>query len=1403
MQSTQLVNHLSSYQSLGDEQKSIVKLFALAYSYISLTSLGKALVRIGIDEAGKPLKPESLKVRLKPLLQAELLEENAKQGQVRCSRWLAEVVARELVTEAEFEFYLQALEIPTPIGAYFHRYLNAEECVRDARLAFYRADYAKVAAIVDMGKHTLSQLPALSELYLQWFINPIDLDWFTRHHADLLPQVAAIIGWHQQLYLYADPEQEQFLTQQLLLANGDSQLLLRLRVLELQLLRGDWAFVEQQLANPDQPELQALAATLALLKGNAELAVDQFEIALGLLRKQKGQRTAYFDGLAGVFYPLALLKINDNARQAKLTTLLNQAYKNLGLWSPIYAKLQQFQAYLQGDLQQRAHILRDDGDYVISSGFKPSGVPNTLRTAPLMQQVLSMLIKFWVKTENVNQVLPLSQKLYTHLRDNGFVWPAAELAKIFIAIEPRKALQWDAGFFNQDKQALADLFVSRADWELALDALSNLPKQDKKTDEAVVSERPTRLVWWLSYNDYSHTLKIEPREQKQQAKGKWTKGRLVALKRLHSERDEFDYLSENDHKLCDEIKEFRDHSWHGTTFEFCSNMPLALIGHPLLFWADTPEARVEMVQGQPELLVKKLANSDKIKISMEPMPSFEQKIYVCKETPTRLKVVEFTPEHHKICSVVTAKGLEVPLSAQERVLQTLTSISGLLTVHSDIGGSSSTAEQVSADATPRIHLLPMGEGLRVALLIRPLSTAGAYYQPGRGGESVLAEVDGKPVQAKRDLALEKQRAEQLLETCTELQQAQRDSSGEWLLEEPEQCLELLLQIQSLPEDAAILEWPEGVKFKLLGQTSGNGFSMQIKRDNDWFALQGELKVGEDTVIEIQQLLGLLNNQQGRFLQLKDGQFIALTDAFRRRLEDLKAYADLSGKKVRLNPLAALTLEDWQDDVGFSADEHWQAHLKRLQDARDYQPTVPSTFQAELRDYQQDGYNWLARLAEWGVGACLADDMGLGKTVQGLALLVQRAPQGPSLIVAPTSVCMNWENEAQRFAPTLKPQILGSGDRQAVMDKLGSYDLLICSYGLLQQESVAELLASIRFQTVILDEAQWIKNVATRRSQGAMNLQAEFKVIMTGTPLENHLGELWNLFRFINPGLLGSLEQFNQRFAGPIERDRNAQARQQLKKLIQPFILRRTKTQVLQELPPRTEIPVYIELSSEETAFYEALRRESLAVLTSNDAPPGQKQLQILAAITKLRRSCCNTNLVNPDLALPSSKLAAFGDIVDELLANQHKALVFSQFVDHLHLLEQYLQQRGVAYQYLDGSTPAKARQTRVDAFQRGEGELFLISLKAGGVGLNLTAADYVIHMDPWWNPAVEDQASDRAHRMGQQRPVTIYRMIAKNTIEEKIVALHGQKRDLADSLLDGADISGKMSADDLLSLMKG
>jgi SNF2 family DNA or RNA helicase len=397
--------------------------------------------------------------------------------------------------------------------------------------------------------------------------------------------------------------------------------------------------------------------------------------------------------------------------------------------------------------------------------------------------------------------------------------------------------------------------------------------------------------------------------------------------------------------------------------------------------------------------------------------------------------------------------------------------------------------------------------------------------------------------------------------------------------------------------------------------------------------------------------------------------------------------------------------------------------------------------------------------------------------------------------------MNWLSEAQKFTPTLNPIQFGTGDRQQLLDNLQPFDLLVCSYGLLQQDDLADRLAQVQWQTIVLDEAQSIKNSATKRSKAAMKLQGGFKLITTGTPIENHLGELWNLFRFINPGLLGSQDQFSERFANAIERQQDTATRNRLKQLIQPFILRRTKNQVLAELPARTEITLQVQLSTEEMAFYEALRRQAVARLSETNVEAGAKHLQVLAEIMRLRRACCNTRLVNAETPLPSAKLEAFGEILEDLLGNQHKALVFSQFVDHLTILREYLESQQVTYQYLDGRTPAKDRKKRVDAFQAGEGDVFLISLKAGGTGLNLTAADYVIHMDPWWNPAVEDQASDRAHRIGQQRPVTIYRLVAKDTIEEKIVDLHRQKRDLADSLLEGADLSGKVSTEDLLKLI--
>jgi SNF2 family DNA or RNA helicase len=427
-------------------------------------------------------------------------------------------------------------------------------------------------------------------------------------------------------------------------------------------------------------------------------------------------------------------------------------------------------------------------------------------------------------------------------------------------------------------------------------------------------------------------------------------------------------------------------------------------------------------------------------------------------------------------------------------------------------------------------------------------------------------------------------------------------------------------------------------------------------------------------------------------------------------------------------------------------------------------------------------------------------MGLGKTIQALAVLLERAPGGPALVVAPTSVCSNWMAEASRFTPALRVAELRSGDREALVTSAGATDVLVTTYGLLQNEQ--KLLAGVRWHTIVLDEAQAIKNMGTKRSAAAMKLEADFKIVTTGTPVENNLSELWNIFRFINPGYLGSLESFTRKFAVPIERDGDVNARKRLKRLISPFVLRRLKESVLSELPPKTEMTLKVELKEGERAVYEAVRRNALEELESNDER--DKRFAVFAQLMKMRRACCSSSLVkDAPIVFESAKLEAFSELIDEIKSGGHKALVFSQFVDHLTILRNRLDEMGIRYQYLDGSTPPAERESRVKKFQSGDGDCFLISLKAGGTGLNLTAADYVIHMDPWWNPAVEEQASDRTHRIGQERPVTVYRIVAKDTIEEKIVSLHAWKKDLAESLLDESSAPSRISTDELIGIIRG
>lgn len=452
----------------------------------------------------------------------------------------------------------------------------------------------------------------------------------------------------------------------------------------------------------------------------------------------------------------------------------------------------------------------------------------------------------------------------------------------------------------------------------------------------------------------------------------------------------------------------------------------------------------------------------------------------------------------------------------------------------------------------------------------------------------------------------------------------------------------------------------------------------------WFKASGCLKLDNDLVLDLEQLMELLSKSTGRFLPLDENTFITLTKSLKNSLDELKAYSASHGNGVRIPPLAVPAMEDLIDLAGhLESDKAWKDHCKKLKQS--ISPKLPGTLQASLRDYQKTGFEWLAQLIHWEVGGCLADDMGIGKTVQALSAILLVADQGPVLVVAPLSVMSNWQEECQRFAPTLHPKIFGPGDRDLFLDTLGPFDLVIASYGLLQTE--ADKLAAIDWQTIVLDEAQAIKNMKTKRSKAAMKLNARFRLITTGTPVENHLDELWTLFNFINPGLLGSFKRFREQFVLPIERDNDKEALRRLRRLVRPFILRRLKTDVLTELPEKTEITLYVEMNPEEAALYEAQRLKSLENIEISSDTAGARHLRILAELTRLRRLCCNPALILPEANIESSKLKVFADTVNELLANQHKALVFSQFVGHLEILKAYLDKQKICYQYLDGTTP--------------------------------------------------------------------------------------------------------------------
>jgi superfamily II DNA or RNA helicase len=584
----------------------------------------------------------------------------------------------------------------------------------------------------------------------------------------------------------------------------------------------------------------------------------------------------------------------------------------------------------------------------------------------------------------------------------------------------------------------------------------------------------------------------------------------------------------------------------------------------------------------------------------------------------------------------------------------------------------------------------------------------------------------------------------------------------------------------------------------------NKIDFEIKEDNDWFDINAIVYFGIHPIPFISLKQHILHKK--REFILPDGEIAIIPEKWFTQYSSLFSLSD-GGKNLKLKKHHIGLINDLAEDsiTNVTLDRKLQK-LNDFEEISDF--SMPVNFKGELRHYQKAGYNWFSFLREYNFGGCLADDMGLGKTIQTLAMLQklkeedqQSATHSTSLIIMPTSLIYNWLNEAKKFTPTLKILSHTGTNRNKEVSHFDNFDVVITTYGITRVDS--EILQGFYFNYIILDESQNIKNPSSKSFKAVRMLKSRHKLVLSGTPIENSVSDLWTQLTFLNPGLLGTQSFFNEEYVQAIEKRKDEDKARKLQAIIKPFVLRRTKEQVAAELPPKTEHIFYCDMSEDQAAYYEktksAYRNDLLSSM--DNGTYAQKQIQILQGLTALRQLANHPVMIDEEYRSDSGKFENVMHTLDNVLKGGHKVLIFSQFVKHLDIFRKHLEKESIHYAYLDGST--RNRGEIVSEFQQNEDlRVFLISIKAGGVGLNLTQADYVFILDPWWNPAIEQQAIDRTHRIGQDKKVFIYKFISKDTVEEKILALQRRKKSLASSLITTEESFFKsLSKDDIRDLL--
>ncbi|MCA0892558.1 DEAD/DEAH box helicase [Microbulbifer agarilyticus] len=691
------------------------------------------------------------------------------------------------------------------------------------------------------------------------------------------------------------------------------------------------------------------------------------------------------------------------------------------------------------------------------------------------------------------------------------------------------------------------------------------------------------------------------------------------------------------------------------------------------------------------------------------------------------------------------------------------------------------------------------------------------YSRHYAGQEITQEQDGDYIRIIRDEEAEQRCRDRIHEQGLYLIQENLGGQEEvWILDatKPEKIFQRwsALLREQLPEWRK-LGWVIGTDSSYRFDIARAEIAIELTdRDNNWFDMGLDLTLPNGQQWPIVDLVEqwLEQDAPNELSLIVDGDWVSVNT---RPLQSIRSLLfDLLKEKKLDKPIPLPAFQAVQfADIDKLDDAHAPNIHQLKETLRDFSglPNIPKpqNLHATLRPYQHDGLNWLAFLQGYGFGGILADDMGLGKTLQTLALIQHMKESGsltaPALVIAPTSLTGNWLHEAAKFTPELQVTLIHGPHREGAFTQIAHSDLVITTYPLLARDY--EHYRDHAFSLLVLDEAQAIKNPNTKVAEHVRRIRSATRLCLSGTPLENHLGELWALMDFALPGLLGGAKAFQQAYRNPIENHGDHERQQELARKVRPFMLRRTKSEVVADLPPKTESMQYVELGSKQRSLYESVRismEKRIRDLVASQGL-GKSQIEFLDALLKLRQTCIDPRLVKLEMAAgiqESAKLNWLEENLPQLLEEGRSILIFSQFTQVLKLIEQQLDEQQVEYSKLTGQT--RNRQQAIDRFQNGDVRVFLISLKAGGAGLNLTAADVVIHMDPWWNPAVENQATDRAHRIGQDKPVFVYKLIAADTVEERIQKMQQHKQALADALFDATQAQQlPKSGEELLGLL--